>query len=75
VAELKTVEVRVKPRIDAVVVRPGDTLVVRVAPDMTPEQAAELKANLLDRLPGIDAVIVGSDQMLVYRPDGAGEDG
>ncbi len=67
----RTVELTVKPVLDAVTVRPGDTLVVRVATDLSMDQVAEFKSRLTDRLPGVDTLVVCADQLLVYRPDGS----
>jgi hypothetical protein len=52
-------------------VRPGDTLVVRLAdPSWTREQLDEYRAEVVSRLPGVKVVfVVGADQMLVYRPE------
>lgn len=58
---------------EAVVVRPGDTLVVRVDTDLTLEQAQEWRALLEERLPGVRCVIVGADQLLVYQSGGDGD--
>jgi hypothetical protein len=40
------------------VARPGDVLIVSAPEQITPEQARELKAGLINRLPGIADVIV-----------------
>lgn len=53
---------------EAVVIHPGDTLVVRCDPDYTTEDLQELKDKVLARIPGIDVVVVAVDQLLVCRP-------
>jgi hypothetical protein len=55
--------------LDATVLRPGDTLVLRVAADVSREWFEDFKAHLAGRLPGVETVVVaGVEQMLVYRP-------
>jgi hypothetical protein len=56
--------------LDAVVVRPGDTLIVRVPSTLTQEQFTQIVTHLDERLPGVKTVLLGVDQILVYRPDG-----
>lgn len=65
------VEVHFKPVIDGPVIRPGDTLVVRVdlSRRWTQEQADRVKAELKERLPGVDVLIVAADQLVIYRPE------
>jgi hypothetical protein len=67
-----TATVRVRAQLDAVVVRPGDTLVVRVSGPLAMDTADEMKAGLEELLPGVTPVIVCAEQILVYRPDGGG---
>jgi hypothetical protein len=57
--------------IEAAVIRPGQTLILRVAHNrLTAEIAEHLKAKAAERLPGVDIVIIGGvDQMLVYDPE------
>lgn len=63
--------------IDTVMVRPGDTLVVRLAGTMTHEEydnACDMIDKMLgERLPGVKAVVLNADQVLVYRPEGNDE--
>ncbi|MEV2277842.1 hypothetical protein AB0I72_19880 [Nocardiopsis sp. NPDC049922] len=55
---------------DLQVVRPGDTLILRSTAPMTAEVAARLKADVAQRMPGVDTTIFhGIEQMAVYRPD------
>lgn len=50
--------------------RPGDTLVLRVARPMTPKELDEVKAEMARRLLGVQVVVLsGVDDMRVYRPD------
>jgi hypothetical protein len=62
------VELTIKPVLDAVTVRPGDRLIVRVRPDITREQADELAGQLQERLPGLDVIILAAEQIVVYWP-------
>jgi ribosomal protein L16/L10AE len=71
----RTIDLVVKPRLDAVVVRPGDTLVIRIAEALNEEQAAECVRRAMASLPGVEILVVRADQLLVYRPDGAASDG
>jgi hypothetical protein len=50
------------------VIRPGDTLIVRVSRDVTAEAAADYRAKLEDRLPGVDILVLAADGIAVYRP-------
>ncbi|MEV7805000.1 hypothetical protein AB0O28_18825 [Microbispora sp. NPDC088329] len=58
---------------EAAVVRPGDTLVLRLGERVSPEQFARFRDGALpalkERLPDVELLIVGGvEQMLVYRP-------
>jgi hypothetical protein len=53
---------------EAVVIRPGDTLVVRCDPGLTLQEADTIRAEVLARLAGIEVVIMAVDQLLVCRP-------
>lgn len=56
--------------IDALVVRPGDTLLVCIGERCTLEQASQIKAALHARLPSIaDVVVLSATQIAIYRPD------
>ena len=50
---------------DSVTVKPGDTLVVRVAPDTSKAQADQLRNALTHDLPGVRVVLAPADQLLV----------
>lgn len=58
---------------EAAVVRPGDTLILRLGTDVSAEQFARFRDGALpplkERLPGVEVLIVGGvEQMVVYRP-------
>lgn len=54
----------------AVVVRPGDKLVVSTPRLVTMEEADRLKALIAEKLPGVEAVLLsGVAQMAVYEPN------
>lgn len=56
------------PVIEAVVVRPGDHLIVRCHSETTLTEAAEIKAEILRRLPDLDDVTVLTvDGLYVFR--------
>lgn len=56
---------------EAIVVRPGDTLVVRVNPShgWFRSHLDELAHSIKERLPGIEVLIVTADQLVIYRPE------
>ena len=60
----------------AVVIRPGDSLVLRMTPgvimsrEQLEEYADQVRAAIDARMNGVGLVVIaGADQMLVYRPD------
>jgi hypothetical protein len=54
---------------NALVVRPGDKLVIGTG-FITQQHAAQIKERVAEGLPGVDAVIIaGIEHMAVYRPD------
>lgn len=55
---------------EAVIVRPGDKLIVRVRHDVAEKEFDEFRERLSEKLPGVDLVLLNAEQMLVYRPDG-----
>jgi hypothetical protein len=57
----------VKPG-DILVVKPGDTLVVAVRSGFSEQEADEMAVKLQQLLPGVRAVIVPANQLMVYRP-------
>jgi hypothetical protein len=57
---------------EGLVVRPGDTLVLRLEGDVSPETARRAKETVEARVPGVPVLIVaGAEQIAVVR---AGED-
>jgi hypothetical protein len=57
------------------VVRPGDTLIIRVAPDVSRQRADELKRMVREAIPGLaDVYVLCAEQVIVYRPDGHHDD-
>lgn len=48
---------------EAVTVRPGDTLIVRVRPDINPEQVYTIRDQLRDRLPDVEVLIIACEQL------------
>ncbi len=52
-----------------VVLQPGDKLVIGVKRQISPAEAARLRAQVRQRLPGVDLVIIAAEQLLAYRPD------
>lgn len=61
--------VEVQLMAEANVVRPGDTLLVRIAGEFTAAQAERVSDALRDQLPGVKVcVISGVDGVNVYRP-------
>ncbi len=57
--------------VEAVVVRPGDTLIIRFASNVTRSTFDAAMAAWDQKLEGVDVLGVNAEQILVYRPDGA----
>lgn len=56
--------------LEALVVHPGDTLIVRLDRGVTNQQAADIRALILKRLPDLaDAIVIGAEGLAVYRPE------
>jgi hypothetical protein len=56
--------------VDAVVIRPGDTLVIALAGHVDRAAADRARQWAMARLPGLaDVVVVAANQLAVYRPD------
>lgn len=55
--------------LEALTVRPGDTLVVRVRDNLTIQQADELKAAIEERMPGVKTILLAAEQIAVYKPE------
>lgn len=51
------------------VVRPGDTLIVRVRPNIPPEQLQRCADLLKERLPDVEVCLIGAEELAVYRPE------
>lgn len=56
---------------EAFIIRPGDHLLIRFDRALTSQQAAEIKAMLTERLPGLAGVTIlsAAAQVCVYRPE------
>lgn len=57
---------------DGLVVRPGDTLIVRYDRTFNADEAQRVKDKLRERLPGVDVLVIGCQQIAVYRPEARG---
>lgn len=64
-ARTVTVEVALKA---AIVVSPGDTLVVAAGQGSTDAELRKFADALKERLPGVDPVVVTANSLAVYRP-------
>lgn len=59
---------------EALVIRPGDTLILRLDSGLTPSQLEAYRDRLVPSLkawvPGVEVIMIGGvEQMAVYRPD------
>lgn len=64
-----SIDIEVEVAVKAMVVRPGDTLVLIADARRTMAETADLVAGIEDHLVGVKCVVVDSvDQALVYRP-------
>lgn len=54
---------------EALVIRPGDILIVRVPTGTTAAAGAALKQQLAEHLPGIEAKVIAAEQLAAYRPE------
>lgn len=59
---------------EALVVRPGDTLIVRLTADTSPEQLMRFRENaaamFTEKLPDVEVIYLGGvEQLAVYRPE------
>jgi DNA-binding transcriptional LysR family regulator len=52
---------------EGLVVRPGDSLVVRVSPSTGVKQIRELLEQLRARFPGVEVTVVAAEQLAVLR--------
>jgi uncharacterized metal-binding protein YceD (DUF177 family) len=49
--------------------RPGDTLLIRVNPTATLDTIEYVRDQMLLKLPGVNVVVVACDDLAVYRPE------
>jgi len=55
---------------DLTVIRPGDTILVRMHRDTPSEQLLFIAERLRDRLPGVEVLMLpGAEGVEVYRPE------
>jgi hypothetical protein len=55
---------------EALIIKPGDHLIVRTDRGITPAEAAELRQQLLTKLPALaDATVVAADGLYVLRDE------
>lgn len=63
---------------DALVVRPGDTLLIRVSDALSRKDFDEyrefVEREIGPRLPGVKVLLINADQLAAYRPDAARDD-
>jgi hypothetical protein len=52
---------------EALVVRPGDKLLIRVRQDTYPEHADQLAKHLKRRIPEVEVTIIAAEQFAVVR--------
>lgn len=55
--------------VQTAVLRPGDTLIVRVPLSTTRSALEQLMAGLRERLPEVPVVVLGAEEMVVYRSE------
>lgn len=55
--------------VEALVIHPGDKLLVRVPRDSDPEQAREVQAKLKERFPEVEVTIIAADELAVVRSE------
>jgi len=62
-------EIESVPVTEAVIVRPGETVIVSLGDRLISREQADLYRNRLkQQLPNVEFVLVNAEQMLVYRP-------
>ena len=52
---------------EGLVVKPGDSLIVRVATGTTPKQIDEFLNEIQGRFPDVEVTVVGAEQIAVVR--------
>lgn len=55
--------------VQTAVLRPGDTLIVRVPLNTTRSALEQLMAGFRERLPEVPVVVLGAEEMVVYRSE------
>jgi hypothetical protein len=53
----------------AAVVRPGDTLVIRISTTATTREFDRLMAGIRGLLPGVQVLVVAADDLVVQQPE------
>lgn len=58
-----------------IVIRPGDTVLMRVDQELSADELTALAEKMKDRLPGCDIIFLSGLQVVdVYRPDGGADE-
>jgi hypothetical protein len=52
---------------EAVTVRPGDTLIVRLRPDIAPDQVQKFRDELRARLPDVAVLVLACEQLAAAK--------
>lgn len=60
---------------EALTVRPGDTLIVRVDPKSYQTEMGKVVEQLRELLPAVLVVVIAAEQLAVQRPDAAATGG
>jgi hypothetical protein len=55
------------PISEALVIRPGDKLLVRVDVHTSRERAMELRDQISERLPEVEVCVIAAEQLAVFR--------
>lgn len=56
--------------VQTAVVRPGDTLILRLGTSATPEMVKNVAHAIKERRPDLDVLVLGNvDEMAIYRPE------
>lgn len=56
--------------VDALVIRPGDTLILRMTHNVTPAEVQSLASTVKERLADIHVLVLGGvEQMAAYKPN------
>lgn len=57
--------------VQTAIVRPGDTLIVRVPMSCRPADAAQVTKLFKEKLPDVSIMLIAAEEMVVFRPEGA----